>query len=185
MSSPHEAGAQRASDRPRSVETEPNRRKVKLILPKVQLRLIGSFAAASMLSLGLQYLLFSQAVSALAADLPHDGMFVLERLPRVLFGVLLTTSALIFPVIAWIGLQTTFRIAGPLYRFERYLEAVVRGEETRACKLRSGDQLQELCRLINQSSLPMRERTEAARSAQEDGADEGPRAELPPIRRVA
>ena len=177
MSSPHAAGVRRSTDRPRSVESAPNRRKVKLILPRIQIRLIGSFLAASLLSLGLQYLLFNQAVSSMAAELPNDGMVVLDRMPRVLFGVLLTTIALIFPAIAWIGLQTTFRIAGPLYRFERYLTAVVRGDESRACKLRTGDQLQELCELINQASMPLRERTIASR---EDSEGEEPALEPVP-----
>lgn len=142
------------------------KRSIKLILPTMQLRLIGYFAGASLLSLGLQYLLFSQAMSALAADLPSDGLFVLDRLPRVLSGVFLTSAALIFPVIAWVGLQTTFRLAGPLYRFEKHLEAVNQGSESRPCKLRSGDQLQQLCRLINEASRARREaNAAAARSA--------------------
>lgn len=141
------------------------KRSIKLIQPSLQLRLIGYFAGASLLSLGLQYLLFSQAMSSLASELPSDGVFVLERLPRVLGGVFLTSAALIFPVIAWIGLQTTFRFAGPLYRFERHLDDVVRGKESKPCKLRRGDQLQHLCRLINEASRLQRQANEAGESA--------------------
>ncbi len=144
------------------------KRSIKLILPTMQLRLIGYFAGASILSLGLQYLLFSQAMSSLAAELPRDGVFVLERLPRILAGVFLTSAALIFPAIAWIGLQTTFRFAGPLYRFEIYLRGVVEDGNTEACKLRRGDQLQKLCRLMNQATRAQREANAAAQRASED-----------------
>ena len=146
------------------------KRRIKLILPTMQLRLIGYFAGASLLSLGLQYLLFSQAMSSLASELPRDGVFVLERLPRILAGVFLTSAALIFPVIAWIGLQTTFRFAGPLYRFERYLREVVEEGQTEACNLRRGDQLQQLCRLMNEATRAQREANAAAQRSSEEAA---------------
>ena len=146
------------------------KRRIKLIQPSLQLRLIGYFAGASILSLGLQYLLFSQAMSTLASELPSDGVFVLERLPRILGGVFLTSAALIFPVIAWIGLQTTFRFAGPLYRFERHLEEVVSGRGSKSCRLRRGDQLQHLCRLMNEATRLQREANE--RAAETDASDE-------------
>lgn len=168
------------------------KRSIKLILPTMQLRLIGYFAGASLLSLGLQYLLFSQAMSSLASELPRDGVFVLERLPRILAGVFLTSAALIFPVIAWIGLQTTFRFAGPLYRFERHLAGVVEEGQSEACKLRRGDQLQHLCRLMNEATRAQREANAAAKTASDeaeagtqDPGAQAPTGQATKLRRVA
>lgn len=162
------------------------KRKVKLILPSLQIRLIGYFAGASLLSLGLQYLLFSQSISSLASDLPRDGVIVLDKLPGMLAGVFLTSAALIFPVIAWIGLQTTFRFAGPLYRFEKHLSGVVDGSESNACNLRRGDQLQQVCRLMNEATRLQREANASAIQAQANGESKSAAADnAVPSRRAA
>ena len=56
-----------------------------------------------------------------------------------------------------VGVLFTFRIAGPVYRFEQFLSAVVRGERPRDFRLRKGDQLTELAALINDATRPLRE----------------------------
>jgi signal peptidase II len=47
------------------------------------------------------------------------------------------------------GILITHRIAGPIYKFERYLESIARGEEQGDCKLRKGDELHDLCERLN------------------------------------
>ena len=134
-----------------------NRRRIKLILPELQLRLIGTFAAIAALALVMQHLLFTFAMSEVAAALPNDGLVLMQLTSRFTGGLLLLALALFLPATFWIGVLCTFRIAGPLYRFERYLGDVARGERPPDCKLRRGDQLQDLCRAINDATRPVRE----------------------------
>jgi hypothetical protein len=57
-----------------------------------------------------------------------------------------------------VGVLSTFRIAGPIYRFEQYLRQVVKGEAEGPCRIRDGDELWDLCDLINQATAPLRMR---------------------------
>ena len=68
--------------------------------------------------------------------------------------------AIVLPAVISVGILLTFRIAGPIYRFEEYLKAVARGENVGPCKIRKGDQLQPLCDAINAA-------TDAAARAEE------------------
>jgi hypothetical protein len=67
----------------------------------------------------------------------------------LLLEVLLFSFAVLLPSVLAIGVLLTFRVAGPIYRFERYLEDVAAGRDTGPCRIREGDQLQELCDRIN------------------------------------
>ena len=73
--------------------------------------------------------------------------------------ILAVSFGMLLPLTIAIGILVTFRIAGPLYRFERFLELVIRGEQVGPCKLRNGDELQDLCDLINEATRPLRMRT--------------------------
>ena len=84
------------------------------------------------------------------------------------------TGALLVPASIVIGALVTKRIAGPLHRFEQYLEDVVAGEAKGPCEIRADDELQELCQLINRVtkdartaslSLVEREETQEERTA--------------------
>lgn len=132
------------------------RRRIKLILPALQMRLIGFAGAVAALALGLQYVLFSRLLGELAASLPRENVPVLERGSQALLEALLTSALILFPLVLWIGIHSTFRIAGPLYRMKRYLEQVARGERPPDCRLRRGDQLQDLCQAINAATRPLR-----------------------------
>lgn len=134
------------------------KRRIKLIKPRLQLRLVAMFAAVSVTSLLLQYLLFSSRFSELASRLPDGGAYVLSVLPGILIEVLVTSFAFLLPVMLCVGVLSTFRIAGPIYRFEQYLRQVVRGEAEGPCRIRDGDELWDLCDLINQATAPLRMR---------------------------
>jgi hypothetical protein len=58
-----------------------------------------------------------------------------------------------------VGVLTTFRVAGPLYRIEMFLKQVARGEKPADCRLRKGDELVEFCEVVNLATAPLR-RTE-------------------------
>ena len=48
-----------------------------------------------------------------------------------------------------VGILVTFRVAGPVYRFEQHLGSLARGEDPGTCRIRKGDELQDLCASIN------------------------------------
>ncbi len=126
------------------------KRRIKLIKPRLQVRLISAFAVVATISLLLQYLLVAQRLSWTAASLPMGGQYLMEETPGILISVLAISFAVLFPLTFAIGVIVTFRVAGPVYRFESYLREVAAGKDPGVLRLRDGDELQHLCGLINE-----------------------------------
>ena len=135
----------------------PYRRRLRLIRPRLQLRLIGVFGAVAVLALLLQYLFFAAALQRVALVLPHDGLLLHSELSSLLAQILLVSLAVLLPVTFLVGLLVTHRVAGPLYRFDVFLRQIVQGERPADCRLRKGDELVELCQLLNEATRPVRE----------------------------
>lgn len=133
------------------------RRRRKLIKPRLQLKLVFTFAGISMLAFLLQYLLLARELTQFASRLPSGGDELMAGAPQMLTQVLLTSFGVLLPVIFTVGIFVTFRIAGPVYRFEQYLGQIQSGEAQTPCKLRDGDELNELCEVINAATKPLRE----------------------------
>lgn len=150
-------------------------RRRKLPLPRLQLRLIGAFTGLSALSLTLQFVLVSGRLSSLAARLPMGGEYLVDALPGLLLGAAALSVLVLLPLTAGLGVALTFRWAGPLYRLHAHLAQVVEGRAQGPCRLREGDELQELCALLNDALAAERARgaSEGAQSPQpETGARE-------------
>jgi len=139
----------------------PYRRRRKLIQPGLQLRLTFTFVGISALSLLLQFVLFANAITNLALELPRDGAVVMERSSGLLGSVLLVSFLVFLPLTFGIGVLATFRIAGPVYRFKAFLSAVLRGERPPDFHLRKGDELQDLAELMNVVTEPLRRPSDA------------------------
>lgn len=157
-----------------------HRRRRKLVLPGLQLRLVGSFVGLAALGMLLQFLLLGQRLTAATAALEGPGGELGEELPGMLIDVLVYTCGVLVPLIFGFGIFLTFRVAGPIYRFEQYLNSVARGEQLGPCKLREGDHLQSLCDAINRATEPLRRRS---LGPAEEGASAKERPE--PLRRVS
>ena len=114
------------------------------------------FLGVSTTSLLLQYLLFASRLSEIATGLPDGGTALVAAMPSLLVEVLVLSFAFLFPVMMCAGVLATFRIAGPIYRFERYLEQIARGEAVGPCRIRRGDELWDLCDRINEATAPLR-----------------------------
>ena len=139
----------------------PYRRRIKLIKPKLQLKLVGVFVGLSALGFLLQSLHVGLRLSELAASVPEGGGYLMAVMPQLPLEILLVSFGMLLPLTIAVGILVPFRIAGPVYRFEQYLKAVLRSEETGPCRIRKGDEFQELCELINQvTSLVREQRTE-------------------------
>jgi hypothetical protein len=142
------------------------KRKVKLIQPKLQVKLIGAFVGLSALALLLQFLLLGMSLSELAADLPEGGPLLASRVPEMLLSAVGVSMLLALPLIFGFGVLITHKIAGPVYRFEQYLEQIARGEEVGPCKIREGDEFQVLCEKLNEAIAKLRENRVAQDSEQ-------------------
>ena len=132
------------------------RRRRKLIKPGVQLTLSGVFAGITILSLLLQALLFSSLLTSTAERMPVGGNYLIDLMPTLLLRSFLFSFGIALPLTLAIGVLATFRIAGPIHRFENYLRGVIRGGQLGPCKIRDGDALAELCELINDATAPLR-----------------------------
>lgn len=136
----------------------PQRRRRKLIQPALQIRLVASFVGLAALAMGTQFLLMGYRLVEAATELDGAGGQLADQVPTILVEVFLVSLGLLLPVIFLFGIVMTFPIAGPIHRFEQYLRAVSRGEQLGPCKIRDGDQLQDLCDAINEATEPLRRR---------------------------
>ena len=134
------------------------RRTQKLIKRGIQLRLSAVFAGLSVVCLLTQWLLFTSMLSSEAHRMPVGGEYLLDLIPQLLYRTLFFSVLIALPLTLLAGIQATFRITGPIYRFETYLKEVIRGTQLGPCKIRKGDALGELCELINQATEPVRRR---------------------------
>lgn len=145
-------------------------RRVKLILPRLQLTLVAWFLAISVTGLLLQFALLSAFLTRFAASLPSDGGRVAEQGMEMLLGTLAISLVLIVPITVGVGILTTFKIAGPIYRFERYFEELARGEWNGPCRIRKGDALQHTCEKLNAAVSALREGATTDRANQREAA---------------
>ena len=148
-----------------------NKRRIKIIRPKLQMKLTLTFVGLTLLALMLQFMVFLAAMTRIAVSLPSDHDVLMDEVPEVLVQSLLLTFCVVVPLIFLVGVLLTFRIAGPVYRFETYFKQLLRGENPGECKLRQGDELNELCELINQVTQPMRDKLGDTQPAQASGSD--------------
>jgi hypothetical protein len=133
-----------------------HKRRIRLVRPRLQLRLIGSFLGVALLALSLQYMVFLRVLADTALSLPHDGAALMADAPRRLGFVFTVSVVVLLPATFVVGLLVTHRIVGPIYRFESYLKQVIARKTVEPCRLRSGDELNELCELINGVTEPLR-----------------------------
>lgn len=134
------------------------KRMQKLIKPGLQLRLVLIFLCTAGLAVQVQAILLAFTLSQLADDMPTDGNLLLARMPEFIGNNILLTLLFLFPLTIAVGIVATFRFAGPLHRFERFLVDVKDGRQAEPCRLRKGDELGEICALLNEITEPLRAR---------------------------
>jgi signal peptidase II len=147
-----------------------HRRRIRLIRPRLQLKLLGAFFGVAVLALALQYLVFQRALTELALRLPNDGAVLTTQANARLGAALLIAVLVLAPAMFAIGLMLTHRIVGPIYRFEQFLHSVDQGRMREECRIRKGDEFQELCELINRVTREARARAPQAPAAGERDA---------------
>lgn len=138
------------------MEPQKFRRRKKLIKPAIQLRLVFSFVGLSVMGLTLQFLLLGSRMTNSAAALEGGGGDLADEIPAMLMETFGISLAILIPVTFVFGVLLTFRLAGPIYRFEQYLKSVATGDQIGPCKIRKGDELQFLCDAINEATESIR-----------------------------
>jgi hypothetical protein len=141
------------------------KRRRKLINPGLQLRMTGVFCMAAVAGVLAQFILLNSVLSEVGREYPAHAEILQEQWPAMMLKTVWITLGLILPFTLGLGILVTFRIAGPLYRFETYLGQVARGEDPGPCRIRKGDMLQSTCDVINTLCEPIRLRNSAARDA--------------------
>ena len=83
--------------------------------------------------------------------MPEGGTYLAAQLPSLLGSIALTAFLILLPATSVFGILITFRTAGPIHRFKQHLASVARGEQPGPCRIRKGDELQDLCDAINEA----------------------------------
>ena len=138
------------------MSSAPFRRRKKLIEPRIQLRFALVFLTTSGLAVLVQTLVVSALLMRVASRLPNDGVDLQGFLPEILGSSLLFTLLVLVPLDLCVGILSTHKIVGPLYRFRVYLTQLAAGERPQPCRIRENDELQDLCELLNRATEPLR-----------------------------
>ena len=142
-----------------------NKRRLQVVKPLLQLKLVSVFVGLSIAILAIQMGLLALDLHALSKVMP-GGSQLTQEIPGLLARSILFSAGLGMPLMVAVGLLITHGVAGPIHRMERHLEDVIDGEDEGHCKLRKSDAFQELCALLN----------EAIDTARAEGRSEGPQA---------
>jgi hypothetical protein len=129
-------------------------RKRHLISPRLQLRSAVVFLGMASIYILLQAFLLWRAM---ARSGEADSLLFANELVSILRLNLIVTIAVLIPVTLIVSTYMTHKVAGPIYRFEVFLERILRGEQPGPCKIRKGDELQYLCEILNAATAPLRE----------------------------
>ncbi len=129
----------------------------KLPKPGYQLQLLGTLLALCVLSLVVQSLVVSAQFAKVAHLFAYQDVEAMPVMTAVLGRSLLVAGLLVLPALSFIIVHRTHRIAGPIYRFEQHLKSAAKGEWPGECRIRRGDDHQQLCKLINEGLEGARE----------------------------
>jgi hypothetical protein len=146
------------------------RRKRKLIEPRIQKRFVLIFLSATALAVLVQALVVSHLLLGVADRLPSDGLELKGELVGILASGMSFTLVLLTPLTLAVGIASTHKIVGPLYRFRVYLTQLAAGERPAPCKIRKDDELQDFCELLNRATEPLRRSDAAAAAPGEEAA---------------
>lgn len=118
-----------------------------LIKKKMQLGLTFRFLFLTiLLSLFIGFEVYITVWPVVSGVIAKDLMNLIRY--QIFFRSLFFVLPLLFVIVAF-SIIFSHRIAGPVYRLERTLDMVIKGEDVGDIKLRKGDELQELAARIN------------------------------------
>lgn len=133
---------------PSQGSSQGSQRKRQMILPNFQLRLVSKFVLLSMAALLCQFLFMGTLLTNMMRGFPGAEGLVRE-VPTIVFKTVVFMAVLQLPIL-FMGLILTFRIAGPVYRFESYLRSLARNQHRGPCTIRQKDEFSSLNDAINE-----------------------------------
>jgi len=141
------------------------RRKIYLVKTKFQLKYTGiiilfMFGVAALSAYTVYYTGWLMMGERLAYIYPQG------RLVSIMGGInktLLLRLLLVTPIVAFIAILLSHRVAGPLFRIERFLKSVAKGNLGMKLRLRREDELQDLAEAINEMTNDLSNRLQVMR----------------------
>lgn len=143
------------------------KRRKKLIDPRLQLWMTGVFLGLTALSLLMQLMLFMLMMSEVALTLPNDGDLLWDQINERLYFVIGVSFMVFLPLTLLVGILTTFRVAGPVFVFHRFLRNIREGRDPGVMRLRKGDRLTELADALNETYAVIKARESAGTESPE------------------
>lgn len=129
-----------------------DRRKTKrFVRADVQLRVVCIAIAVAAVVLLVNFQLCLTTINEVVSRL-HEGTklaLVAEELRHAAIMSAFISIGLAIPMAAAVGVLYSFKFAGPLCRFKRFFSELKTGRWDVSCKLRQGDDLQDLCEELN------------------------------------
>jgi len=139
-----------------------NLRSHKFIEPRIQRRFAFLFLSTAGTAALLQTIVLAYTLSSLAGELPNDGLLLSARIGKFLVTSFFITLGMLTPLTFALGISSTFKIVGPLYRFRVFLDQIRRGERPGPCRIRKDDELQDFCELLNEAMTTLHGENEGA-----------------------
>lgn len=134
-----------------SPETRPYRRKHYFIARKFQTKYAGLFLVFMFLTGALcSYIIYYTIMVLLGEKLAN--VYPQGRLIAIINAVnlrILLSLLMVTPLVVIISIFLSHKIAGPMYRMERFMTTMATGDFTQHITLRKGDELKTLAERIN------------------------------------
>ncbi len=127
-----------------------NRRRKKFIRKDLQLKIIFGtlFVALVVLVMNFQLPLMSMWIMRANSSVWLDAHYsIMIKLLVVSFG---TSLLLTIPLAIWMGIVFSFQFCGPIYKIKKFFLELNSGRWDIICRLRKGDDLQDVKDVINQ-----------------------------------
>jgi hypothetical protein len=80
-----------------------NRRRIKIVRPKLQMKLTLTFVGLTLLALMMQFMIFLTTITGIAVTLPSDHDVLMDAIPEVLLKSLLLTFCVVLPLVFLVG----------------------------------------------------------------------------------
>ena len=142
----------------------------------LQLKVIATFIGIATVAALFQVVLLNRSLAELAKKMPRDGDLLMSELGSIAQTNVMLSLGFLIPFMLGVGLIMTHRIAGPIYRFERFLEQVLSNDTNGPVRIRKGDEFQELCDRINDVVAVLESRkpetTEGTQASEEQTSEE-------------
>jgi hypothetical protein len=135
------------------------RRPIRILFPRLQNRAFTLVLAMVGTSLLIHTLVSVVSLTRMAHSLPSDGKVLHGMIVGMLTRDFLLAFVITVPAFGLLAAAAFMRVVGPVHRMRTFLQGVVDGRETEPCRLRKGDEFQDICELINQATEPMRARS--------------------------